>query len=165
MDRDVICANFRITYTSETLKWVMVFRNHGSKLTNYSTYYSNGGISSYTHLHICWPGAQCYESYSKAIFQGLCRGQGQGQTCNFPLTGWPLSLLAHTVEQMNNWTMFFMGGTDFVKLGFQLAHIPLHFLYGGSVRKEKKHLKSTVTMIQYYQLQRHWEAFTVYARW
>lgn len=31
-----------------------------------------------------------------------------------------------------------MGGTHFVKLGFQLAHIPLHFLYGGSMGKEKK---------------------------
>lgn len=31
-----------------------------------------------------------------------------------------------------------MGGTHFVELGFQLTHIPLHFLYGGSVGKEKK---------------------------
>ena len=34
--------------------------------------------------------------------------------------------------------MFFMGGTHFVQLGFQLAHIPLYFLYGGSVGTEKK---------------------------
>lgn len=31
-----------------------------------------------------------------------------------------------------------MGGTHFVKLGFQFTHIPLHFLYGCSVGKEKK---------------------------
>lgn len=51
--------------------------------------------------------------------------------------------------------MFFKGGTHFVKLGFQLAHIPLHFLYGGSVgtdkNKKKTRLKSSVTMTQYYQ--------------
>lgn len=45
-----------------------------------------------------------------------------------------------------------MGGTHFVEFGFQLTHIPLHFLYGGSVGKEKKHLKSIVTVTQYYQL-------------
>lgn len=31
-----------------------------------------------------------------------------------------------------------MGGTHFVKLGLQLAHIPLHFLYGGSIGTDKK---------------------------
>lgn len=43
--------------------------------------------------------------------------------------------------------MFLMGGTHFVELGFQLTHIPLHFLYGGSAeteRKKKRFLKSTV---------------------
>lgn len=51
-----------------------------------------------------------------------------------------------------------MGGTHFVKLRFQLTHIPLHFLYGCSVEKEKKHLKSHGTMTQYYQLHRHRDA-------
>lgn len=40
-----------------------------------------------------------------------------------------------------------MGGTHFVKFGFQLRHVPLHFLYGGSVRKgknKKKEIEGTV---------------------
>ena len=36
-----------------------------------------------------------------------------------------------------------MGGTHFVKLRFQLTHIPLHFLYGCSVEKEKKAFEIT----------------------
>lgn len=31
-----------------------------------------------------------------------------------------------------------MGGTHFVELGFQLTHIPLHFLYGCSVEIDNK---------------------------
>lgn len=43
-----------------------------------------------------------------------------------------------------------MGGTHFVKLGFQLADIPLHFLYGGSARiKKHKGLKSSTALTQH----------------
>lgn len=34
--------------------------------------------------------------------------------------------------------MFPMGGTHLVELGFQLAHVPLHFLDGGSIGKDKE---------------------------
>lgn len=44
-----------------------------------------------------------------------------------------------------------MGGTHFVELGFQLTHIPLHFLYGGSVETEKDQLNT----INFTDVQRH----------
>lgn len=34
--------------------------------------------------------------------------------------------------------MFPMGGTHLVQLGFQLAHVPLHFLDGGSIEEDKE---------------------------
>lgn len=34
--------------------------------------------------------------------------------------------------------MFPMGGTHLVELGFQLAHVALHFLDGGSIGKDKE---------------------------
>lgn len=40
-----------------------------------------------------------------------------------------------------------MGGTHFVELGFQLAHIPLHFLYGGSMGKGKTAFELSDTIL------------------
>lgn len=69
----------------------------------------------------------------------------------FAVTEWNLQPMVHAEEQMSKQTMFFMGGTHFVQLWFQLAHIPLYFLYGGSVEAEnKKVMKQTAVMTLYH---------------
>lgn len=49
---------------------------------------------------------------------------------------------------MEESAMFPMGGTHLVQLGFQLAHVPLHFLDGGSIEEDKeKHFEIPILHI------------------